>query len=366
MKYLQNSSLDPHFNMAFDEFCLEQLKADEPVFYLWQNRPSVIIGLNQSAYAEVNLPYLKEKGITLARRVTGGGAVYHDLQNLNYTITGRIRDIEALSVLAEEGTSSSASLRDPTGPPKISDFWGVDIRANAPEDAPSSAYVETMARALRALGVPAELSGRNDILVDGRKCSGYAKRMSKDRLMIHGTLMFDVDIDTLTQALAVPGSKLSAAGVSSVRSRVANLKDYLPQFPDIKAFQEALRRLLAGDDEEIRLTEEQLAQIEADADAKFRTWEWNYGHSPAASFQVKRKFSCGTVEAAFSLRNGCIDGLRFSGDFLGNLPPDGIERILQDCRYTRQAVRSVLEGFPVGNCFDRLTGDELADFLLGG
>ena len=335
MKYLQNNSTDPHFNMAFDEFCLEHLKADEPVFYLWQNRPSVIIGLNQSAYAEVNLPYLQEKGITLARRVTGGGAVYHDLQNLNYTITGRIRDIEALSVLAEEGTSSSA-------------------------------YVETMARALRALGVPAELSGRNDILVDGRKCSGYAKRMSKDRLMIHGTLMFDVDIDTLTQALAVPGSKLSAAGVSSVRSRVANLKDYLPQFPDIKAFQGALQRLLAGDDEEIRLTEEQLAQIEADAEAKFRTWEWNYGHSPAASFQVKRKFSCGTVEAAFSLRNGCIDGLHFSGDFLGNLPPDGIERILQDCRYTRQAVRSVLEGFPVGNCFDRLSGDELADFLLGG
>ena len=158
MKYLQNSSTDPHFNMAFDEFCLEQLKADEPVFYLWQNRPSVIIGLNQSAYAEVNLPYLREKGIVLARRVTGGGAVYHDLQNLNYTITGRIRDLET--------------------------------------DYP--AYVETMARALRQLGVPAEVSGRNDILVDGRKCSGYAKRMSKDRLMIHGTLMYDVDIDTLT------------------------------------------------------------------------------------------------------------------------------------------------------------------------
>ena len=162
MKYLQNHSTDPHFNMAFDEFCLEQLKADEPVFYLWQNRPSVIIGLNQSAYAEVNLPFLREKGIVLARRVTGGGAVYHDLQNLNYTITGRIRDLET--------------------------------------DYP--AYVETMARALRALGVPAEVSGRNDILVDGRKCSGYAKRMSKDRLMIHGTLMYDVDIDTINDVLA--------------------------------------------------------------------------------------------------------------------------------------------------------------------
>ena len=325
MKYIvQNYSTDPHFNMAFDEFCLEQLKADEPVFYLWQNRPSVIIGLNQSPYAEVNLPYLREKGIILARRVTGGGAVYHDLQNLNYTITGRIRDLET--------------------------------------DYP--AYVETMARALRQLGVPAEVSGRNDILVDGRKCSGYAKRVSKDRLMIHGTLMYDVDIDTLTQVLATPGSKLSAAGVSSVRSRVANLKGYLPQFEDIQAFQAALQALLAGDDEEIRLTDAQIAQIEADAAAKFRTWAWIYGHSPVAAFRVGKKFACGRVEAAFSLKAGCIDGLRFSGDFLGNLPPDCIADALQGCRYTREDLLDTLRNQPVGDCFDSLTPDELTSFLL--
>ena len=324
MKYLQNHSTDPHFNMAFDEFCLEQLKADEPVFYLWQNRPSVIIGLNQSAYAEVNLPYLREKGIELARRVTGGGAVYHDLQNLNYTITGRIRDLET--------------------------------------DYP--AYVETMARALRALGVPAELSGRNDILVDGRKCSGYAKRVSKDRLMIHGTLMYDVDIDTLTKVLAAPGSKLSAAGVSSVRSRVANLRAYLPQLDGIKAFQAALQALLAENDGEIFLTEAQRTQIEADAAAKYRTWEWIYGHSPVAAFRVKRKFACGTVEASFSLKNGSIDGLRFSGDFLGNLPPDRISDALQGCRYTREDLLEALRCQPIADCFDALTAGELASFLF--
>ena len=324
MKFIRNNSTDPHFNMAFDEFCLEQLKADEPVFYLWQNRPSVIIGLNQSAYAEVNLPYLREKGIVLARRVTGGGAVYHDLQNLNYTITGRIRDLET--------------------------------------DYP--AYVDTMARALRQLGVPAEVSGRNDILVEGRKCSGYAKRVSKDRLMIHGTLMYDVDIDTLTRVLDTPGSKLSAAGVSSVRSRVANLKAYLPQFDGIHAFQAALQAILAGNDGEIVLCETQIAQIEADADKKYRTWEWIYGHSPVAAFQVRRKFACGNVEAAFSLKAGCIDGLRFSGDFLGNLPPDRIADALQGCRYTREAIADTLSKEPVENCFDRLSVAELADLLL--
>ena len=324
MKYLQNNSTDPHFNMAFDEFCLEQLHADEPVFYLWQNRPSVIIGLNQSAYAEVNLKYLAEKGILLARRVTGGGAVYHDLQNLNYTITGRIRDLE--------------------------------------KDYP--AYLETMLRALRALGVPAELSGRNDILVEGRKCSGYAKRVSKDRLMIHGTLMYDVDIDTLTKALSVPGSKLSAAGVASVRSRVANLKEYLPELPDIHAMQAALQELMAAGDGEIQLTGSQLAQIEADAAGKFRTWEWNYGRSPVAGFRVRRKFSCGTVEAGFSLKGGCIDSLRFGGDFLGNLAPDRIEKALEGCRYTREALEDALQKEPVEDCFDRLSVPELCALLL--
>ena len=324
MKYLTNTSTDPHFNMAFDEYCLEQLQTDEPVFYLWQNRPSVIIGLNQSAYAEVNLPYLEDKGIVLARRVTGGGAVYHDLQNLNYTITGRIRDLE--------------------------------------RDYP--AYLETMLRALQALGVPATLSGRNDILVDGRKCSGYAKRVSRDRLMIHGTLMYDVDMDMLTRALSTPGSKLSAAGVASVRSRVANLKDYLPAFRDIRAFQAALQERLAGEDGEIVLTQQQLEAIEETASAKFRTWEWNYAHSPAADFRVSRKFPCGTVQASFSIRGGCIDDLRFGGDFLGNLPPERIERVLEGCPFRREALLEALRNSPTEDCFDQMTPEQLADLLI--
>jgi len=272
----------------------------------------------------VDIPYMEAHDILLARRVTGGGAVYHDLQNLNYTITGRIRDLET--------------------------------------DYP--AYLETMVRALRKLGVSAELSGRNDILVDGRKCSGYAKRVYKDRLMIHGTLMYDVDIDTLTKVLSVPGSKLSAAGVESVRSRVANLKDYLPQFGDIHAFQAALQDLLSDGESELPLSPSQLNEIESDAATKFRTWEWNYGRSPAAAFQVRRKFSCGTVEASFSLMHGRLSGLRFGGDFLGNIPSDRIEQALQGCRFTREDLLEVLKKEPVEQCFDRLRDEDLASLLL--
>lgn len=262
--------------MAFDEFSLEGLSMDEPVFFLWQNAPAVIIGLNQSAHAEVNLPFLEEKGIVLARRVTGGGAVYHDLGNLNYTIVGPSRLMEQCYSLVAE--------------------------------------------ALQRMGVPAERSGRNDILVEGRKVSGYAKRLSKGRMMIHGTLMWDVDLETLTRALAVPGSKLEAAGVASVRSRVANLRSYLPGLKDIHAFQEALRKELAQGDPEIPLTPEQLAGVGKMADEKFRLWEWNIGHSPAATFESRIKFPCGTVTAHYTLKKGVFSEIAFSGDFIGARP----------------------------------------------
>lgn len=324
MHWLSLPSTDPHYNMAFDEYALDRLALEEPVFYLWQNRPSVIIGLNQSPYAEVNLPFLEEKGIILARRVTGGGAVYHDLQNLNYTITGRARDLEK----------------------------------TYPE------YLHFVVDALRSLGVPAELSGRNDILVEGRKCSGYAKRLSRDRLMVHGTLMYDVDIDTLTRALAVPGSKLAAAGITSVRSRVANLREYLP-FDGIDSFRSALHAILAGGDGEIALSEAQKAGIEQDAAARFRTWQWNFGRSPRADFLLVRRFPCGTVEASFSLPHGRISGLHFGGDFLGNLPASALASLLEGCPYTESALLAALSAADVPSYFDALSASALSAFLLG-
>lgn len=326
MQYLRNPSSDPHFNMAFDEAVLEELPLEAPVFYLWRNRPAVIIGQNQNAYAEVNLPFLRAHDITLARRVTGGGAVYHDLQNLNYTIAGRTADMDA--------------------------------------DLPR--YLTLVADALRSLGVPAEVSGRNDILVEGRKCSGYAKRLSRDRMMIHGTLMYNVDIDTLTHVLDTPGSKLSAAGVASVRSRVANLRDYLPaDIGTIELFTERLHTLLAGADGEMPLPSGFLQRVEERAAAKFRTWEWNYGHSPAADFAVSRKFpSCGTVEARFSVRHGLLEDLRFGGDFLGALPAEDLASALNGTRYDASALQARLSELPIPRHLDGLTPHDLLSLLM--
>lgn len=316
MKYLINNSTDPYFNLAFDEYCLENIPSEEPYFFLWRNRPAVIIGLNQNAYSEVNLDYLNSHGITLARRVTGGGAVYHDLQNMNYTIIGR----------------------NPSPQPMVD--------------------------ALRSLGVPAELIGRNDIFVEGRKVSGYARRVSHNQEIIHGTLMYDVDLDTLTHVLDTQGSKMQAKGISSVKSRVANLKEYLPQFKSLDELQAALQEILSAGDGQMPLSAEQVAEVRRQADEKFSTWDFIYGHSHEADFRCKAKLSCGTVEADIRVDRGLIARLDFSGDFLFDTPAQELAAKMTGLRYAPAEVKAFLATQPVSTYFRGATPDDLAALLF--
>ena len=296
MRFLTNASTDPWYNLSFDEYCLEQYPSDDRFFYLWRNRPAVIVGLNQNVSTEVNLDYLDAHGICLARRSTGGGAVYHDLQNLNYSIVGR------------------------------------DVSP------------EPVVEALRRLGVPAVLSGRNDIFVDGRKVSGYARRICRDRALVHGTLMYDVDLDTLAHVLDVPGSKLAVKGVASVRSRVANLKDYLPGFATLDALQAALQEILADGDGALPFSEADFAAVQTLRDTKYATWAWNYGQSRAASLVRRAVLPCGTVEARLSVDRGVLTAVEFAGDFLGSLPASGLAAQLLGARLDRASLLAALAG----------------------
>ncbi len=327
MRYLRNTHTDPSYNMAFDEFCLEQLSVDEPVFYLWQNRPAVIVGMNQEVHTEVNLDYLQQKGITLVRRVTGGGAVYHDLGNLNYTIVGPSEDLE--------------------------------------RDYPE--YAGLMCKALQQLGVPATLSGRNDILVDGKKVSGFAKRVCRNRLMVHGTLMYDVDVEVLTQVLNPSNNKLQSKGIASVRSRVANLSAYLPDLPEVQAFARRLEQILSRDyaDSEYVLTSEDLQAVQKLADDKFSQWEWNYGRSPRATLTHSVRLSCGTVEVHLTIVENRISACRLGGDFIGNLPVSEVEAALLGVPYEAAPVRDCLSRMEIGQYFDGVTVDELVKVVFG-
>ncbi|MBR5660859.1 MAG: lipoate--protein ligase [Bacteroidales bacterium] len=324
MRYLLNNSTDPYFNMALDEFCLENIVIDEPYFYLWRNRPSVIIGLNQNAYSEVNLGYLNANGITLARRVTGGGAVYHDLQNMNYTIIGR-----------SEGKDNGEEGLTP----------------------------QPIADALRSIGVPAELTGRNDIFVDGRKVSGYARRVSKRQEIIHGTLMYDVDMETLIRVLDTPESKMRAKGISSVKSRVANLKDYMPGFHSLDEVQNELQRILAGDDSQLELTEDQLSEVRKMAEEKFSTWDFIYGRSRQTDFVRKAKLPCGTVEVSINLDHGLITDISFSGDFLFDEPAEGLASALVGCRFEQDAISSALGNVEVSRYFRGTSPEDLLTII---
>ena len=326
MRYIKNTSTNPYYNMAFDEYCLESLSIDEPVFFLWQNRPAVIVGFNQEVNTEVNLDYLKENGIDLVRRVTGGGAVYHDLGNLNYTIVGRSEDLE--------------------------------------RDYPE--YASIMVKALQSLGVPATLSGRNDILVEGRKVSGFAKRVCKNRLMVHGTLMYNVNVDVLTKVLNPSNTKLQSKGIASVRSRVANLCEYLPNIPDIQTFSKQLEEILSHhyQDTEYQLSEEDLANIQLLTDQKFATWEWNYGRSPKATLTHSARLACGTVEIHLTLAENRISSCRFGGDFLGNLPATDLESALIEVIYDTENIEKRLSSFTISDYFDGVTVEELIKLIL--
>lgn len=325
MRYLKNLHTDPYYNMAFDEYCLESLPIDEPVFYLWKNRPAVIVGFNQEVNTEVNLEYLKQNGIALVRRVTGGGAVYHDLGNLNYTIVGKSEDLE--------------------------------------RDYPE--YASLMMKALQSLGVPATLSGRNDILVNGKKVSGFAKRVIRNRLMVHGTLMYRVDVDVLTNVLNPSATKLQSKGIASVRSRVANLCDYLPEVQDIQTFSNRLEEILSGHyaDAEYQLTGEQLATIQKLADEKFAQWEWNYGRSPKATLTHSARLACGTVEIHLTLAENRIASCRFGGDFLGNLPASDVEKALQGVVYEADSIRTCLSQMEISHYFDGVVADDLVKLM---
>ena len=326
MRYIKNPENDPYYNMAFDEYCLESLPIDEPVFFLWRNRPAVIVGFNQEVNTEVNLDYLKANGIDLVRRVTGGGAVYHDLGNLNYTIVGRSENLE--------------------------------------RDYPE--YAGILMKALQSLGVPATLSGRNDILVEGKKVSGFAKRVCKNRLMVHGTLMYKVDVDVLTHVLHPSATKLQSKGVSSVRSRVANLCDYLPEITDVQIFSQRLEEILSCHyaDAEYKLSEQDLANIRRLRDEKFATWEWNYGRSPKATLSNSARLACGTIEVHLTLAENRIATCRFGGDFLGNLPASEVEQALQGVVYDQASIHHCLSQMEIGQYFDGIEAEDLVKLMI--
>ncbi len=326
MLLVQNPCHNPAFNLALEEYLLTRRK--EELFCLWRNGPSVILGRNQNAIEEIDTEYVKQHNISVIRRQTGGGAVFHDLGNLNYTF------IEA--------------------------YNPGDFNNYAKFTAPVRDY-------LQSLGVDAQLSGRNDLTVEGRKVSGNAQTVKNGRIMHHGTLLFSADMSHLVAALRPKPLKIESKGIKSLRSRVANLVEFLPGM-DIEAFTDGLQRYLLQTYPQLRsytLNPEELAEVEKLVEEKYSRWEWNIGESPAYNLSHSARFEFGTLDMCLEVQGGVIEKARIFGDFFGLEDIAPLEQALAGVRHTPEAVLAALQGQEVGRYISGMSARQLAELTLG-
>lgn len=320
MRIFFQPTTDPAFNLAVEEYLLYH--TDEDCLMLWQNDKSIIVGKNQNTAAEINRAFVTEHQIPVIRRLTGGGAVFHDLGNLNYTFIRR-------------------HARD-----SFNDF---------------ALFSKPVIEVLQSLGVPATLSGRNDLLADGKKFSGNAQVAYGDSVLHHGTLLFSSDMSMLSKALNVHPLKVKSKGVASVRSRVTNLCEYTDCTP--KAFAKLLfDRFQDGDDRP--LSDAEITAVENIKKERYDTWEWNYGTRLPYQIQNTAYLSAGLVTAEVSVADNRISAVRISGDFFGQREITELEEKLTGVLYQDEALKAVLDSLPLNEYIVGATPLDLLSILL--
>ena len=318
MFILTLGSTDPFFNLSAEEYFL--CEKDEDFFLLWQNEPCIVIGRNQNAADEINGDYVRTRSLPVVRRMTGGGAVYHDTGNLNFSFI-------------INGEADRVELCRPV----------IDV--------------------LRSIDVVAEISGRNDILVGGKKISGTAMCSRGGRSLFHGTLLISTDLEAMSEALKPDETKLIGHGVKSVRSRVANLSEYTKEVsPDI------IGAMLTGYMTErggviYELGESDIEAIEKLRDSKYSTDEWNCGAERLQKSERSR-LSCGTVYIKKKAACGRIEDIRIFGDFMNTGDVSEIEKRLKGIELRRGAITSALESVQTEKYIPGLTAGELADIIM--
>ncbi|HHW9772855.1 TPA: lipoate--protein ligase [Staphylococcus aureus] len=323
MKFISNNNItDPTLNLAMEEYVLKNLPAEESYFLFYINRPSIIVGKNQNTIEEVNQTYIDAHNIDVVRRISGGGAVYHDTDNLNF------------SFITDDDGNSFHNFQK---------------------------FTEPIVQALQSLGVNAELTGRNDIQVGQAKISGNAMVKVKNRMFSHGTLMLNSDLDEVQNALKVNPAKIKSKGIKSVRKRVANIQEFLNDPLEIEEFKKIILKTIFGEAEveEYKLTDEDWENIEKLSNDKYRTWEWNYGRNPKYNFEREEKFEKGFVQIKFDVKRGKIEHAKIFGDFFGVGDVTDLENALVGCLHDFEHIEEALSEYDLNHYFGDIDRHEL-------
>ncbi|MEZ7170384.1 lipoate--protein ligase [Sporosarcina sp. OR05] len=329
MYFIDNKGItDPRINLAIEEYVLKNMDVDKDSFLLFYiNEPSIIIGKNQNTIEEINTEYVDANGIHVVRRLSGGGAVYHDLGNLNY------------SFITKDDGESFRNFKK---------------------------FTQPVIKALNEMGVKAELLGRNDILVEGRKVSGNAQFATFGRMFTHGTLMFDTEIERVVSALKVRKDKIESKGIKSIRSRVANISEFINEQMTIEQFRKKILTSIFNGEEnvkELELTEEDWTKIHALSAERYANWDWNYGKSPKSNVQHSHRFPVGGIDVRLQVEKGTIQSVQIYGDFFGVGEVTAIEERLQNVQYNRGAINAALEGLDIPTLLGGITSEEFVNLI---
>jgi len=326
MLCINHISTDPYFNIATDEYIFKHIEED--CFMLWRNDNAIIVGKHQNTLAEINVDYVKEKDIKVVRRLSGGGAVYHDLGNLNFSFTKTGENTEV-----------------------------VDFQK----------YTKPILEVLQNLGVDAKFEGRNDLTIDGKKFSGNAEHVFKNKVLHHGTILYSSEMKDVSGALKINPLKYKDRAVKSIPKRVTNVSEHLKSPLALEDFTQMIMDHILATHENCKLyefTTEDIHEIEKIRDKKYATWEWNFGHSPKYNFQQGVRSKGGTIEMNLKVAKGIIENAKIYGDFFGSKDISEIENALIGKRHDQDELRKVLSAFDIPSYFHQMTLEDLLSVLF--
>jgi len=330
LSYLDLMTTDPSYNLAMEQYVFDCLPRDRMYFMLWQNGNAIIVGKYQNTISEINEEAVRERGIRVVR---------------------------------------PPPPRRGGGPPRARPRATFITDADGSGTLDMKLFCEPVVRTLAALGVKAEVNGRNDITIDGKKFSGNSQYLRQGRVMHHGTIMFDSDLSVVGEALRVDPTKIQTKGIRSVRSRVTNVAEHLPERVTLPEFRRILLENILRENpgEEYPLTPDDLAAVEKLRAERYATWEWNYGKSPACTMLRRRRVDgCGLIEAYITVEHGLVSAVTFKGNFFSAEEPEALAAHFVGHTPDRAGYTAALDGVETARYFAGLQTDELIDILCEG